>query len=1058
MHFGVGDKQQVLSLLLMCEVDMDNLRRVAFLVALLVLIPSAHASSQVTTATLVGLVRDTSASVIPGATVVATHEGTGVAREAVTDERGEFVLSALPSGAYAVKIELTGFKTTLQQGMQLGAGQTVRQSFTLEVGALAETITVAGDAPLIETATSLQADSLGSQEVRELPVNRRNITNLMSLTPGVSTSGAGDVQMNGVAGGGTGVTVDGTEANSNPEARSLAQYGGQNQISVMSLDSISEVQIVKGVLPAEYGGVVGGQINVISRSGTNNFHGSAFFSGQNEKWNARNFFSTAQQPVGTFNQYGGTLGGPLLRNKAFFFATYEGYRENVQRNLDITVPYQNVRDEILRALPFPETRIVLDTLHLPTEPIVSTAGVVDPQIGRWRGLATRRRTENHVVAKGDVSLFNGANLGVTYTRLRPYTLDPRAFVNQANDREFPNEQDRVAAQLVMTRGAWVSESRFGWNHTALARIDGFLNTMGPNAPPEILPYGRRVGRLNISGLFATPDAEIYDSTGDTYSVEQKFSRGYQRHLVKAGFRFQRESGGRVNPEIPKFGYQTYGDLLANVMQSLNTTFGSPPFDAALSQYSGFIQDDWRLRNNFVLNLGLRYDYYDVIKVTPTTAEAVELVNFEQATDLRKMDFGALRDPLRPYEPDGINFGPRLGFAWTLGQAETTVVRGGVGYLYSPHLMGTVRHSAGSPFFPFRVLYNRTEVAERGIKWPLYMDESRLLALKDNRGRAAFSIYDTDLPVAYTIQSMLSVQHALGRTMAAEVGFIRTDGKDFPLHRQLTQAFDRETGLRPNPALGAPGGYYIDSNQTMIYNGLQTSLRKRFSDRYSWEVNYALGKSEATQGGDVAAYFVANVDNTQDFWNPEYDRGPSNNDVRHRLNGTFIYEFPMIRGGQGFLNGVVGGWQISGILQAVSGQALRVQQPSGIDRSRPDVVPGVDLIVADWKDTCDARGCNYLDPAGFTRVPVSPRTNATLRPGNYMLDMARGPGRVDLHTTFAKSFRVGAGSALQLRADVFGVLNSENYNNPELRINNVDFGRITGASGARTFQLGGRLTF
>ena len=189
------------------------------------------------------------------------------------------------------------------------------------------------------------------------------------------------VQMNGVAAGGTGVTVDGTEANSNPEARSLSQYGGQNQISVMSLDSISEVQIVKGVLPAEYGGVVGGQINVISRSGTNVFHGSAFFSGQNEKWNARNFFSTATQPVGTFNQYGGTLGGPVMRNKAFFFATYEGYQEEIQQNLNTTVPYQFVRDEILRALPFPETRIMLDILNLPTEPIVSSAGVVNTQVG-----------------------------------------------------------------------------------------------------------------------------------------------------------------------------------------------------------------------------------------------------------------------------------------------------------------------------------------------------------------------------------------------------------------------------------------------------------------------------------------------------------------------------------------------------------------------------------------------------------------------------------------------------------------------------------------------------
>src|SRR5262245_62416524 len=213
------------------------------------LLPALPLHAQVTTATLVGQLRDTTGAVIPGATVLATHEGTGVSREAVTDVNGEFVLSALPSGPYTVKIELTGFKILRNQGMQLSAGQTVRQTFVLEVGALEETVTVAGVSPLVDASASLQADHLGSQEVRELPVNRRNLTSLMSLTPGVSTSGAGDVQMNGVAAGGTGLTVDGTEANSNPEARSLAQYGGQNQISVMSLDSIAEVQIVKGVLP-----------------------------------------------------------------------------------------------------------------------------------------------------------------------------------------------------------------------------------------------------------------------------------------------------------------------------------------------------------------------------------------------------------------------------------------------------------------------------------------------------------------------------------------------------------------------------------------------------------------------------------------------------------------------------------------------------------------------------------------------------------------------------------------------------------------------------------------
>jgi outer membrane receptor protein involved in Fe transport len=1029
----------------------------AFVLFALLLVLTVSANAQVTTATLVGLVRDTSAAIIPGATVVATNEGTGVTREGVTDTNGEFVFSALPAGSYSVRIELTGFKTLQNRGMQLGAGQTVRQSFTLEVGTLTETVTVAGEAPLIETAASLQSDTLGAQEVTELPVNRRNLTNLMSLTAGVNVNGDGMVQMNGVAAGGTGLTVDGTEANSNPEARSLAQYGGQNQISVMSLDAVAEVQIVKGVLPAEYGGVAGGQINVISRSGTNVFHGSAFYSGQNEKWNARSFFSTSAKPIGHFNQYGGTLGGPVLRNKAFFFATYEGYQEEVQRNLSQTVPYQSTKDEILRALPFAETRIVLDMIPLPTEQIVSSSGVVNPLVGRYRGLGLRTRSENSIVAKGDVSVFNGGNLGVTFTRLRPFTLDPRVFLNKSNDREFPNEQDRIAAQLVTTRGAWVSETRFGWNRTYLARLDGFLSTIGPNTPAEVLPYGRRVGQIRISGVFDTADAEIWDMSGTTYSFEQKLSRGFQRHLVKAGFRFMRETGDRSNPEIPKFIYQNYADVLANVMTQQFTSYGAPPHASHMDNYSAFVQDDWRLGSNFVLNLGLRYDYYGTIVVTPTTDVDVEIVNFEKASDLRKLDFGPLRDPLKPYNPDTMNFGPRAGFAWTVDPGEKTVVRGGVGFLYSPHLIATVRQSAANPYIPFRITYNRTEVAARGLKWPMYTDDTSVIALRDAGGqKTVFSVFDPDIQVPYTVQSMVSVQRSIGRTMAAEIGYVRTDGNDFPLQRQFIQAFDRATGLRPNPSLGAPGGYYVDSSQTMVYNGLQTSVRKRFSDRYSWDVNYTFGKSVATQGGDLSAYYIASFENNQDFWDPEFDRGPASNDLRHRLNVASIYELPQLGGGQGVMNGVLGGWQISAIVQVRSGEALRITQPSGIDRSRPDAVG--DLVFDDYTDTCAATGCNHLDRAGFALVPTSPITNATLRPGNYQLDMARGPARVDTNLTFAKSFDVGGGRRLQARVDMFNAFNRRNLNNPQPAINNSEFGRITGASSARVLQLGARFTF
>ena len=501
--------------------------------------------AQVTTATLVGQVRDTSAAVIPGAAVVATHEGTGIPREAVTDERGEFVLSALPNGAYTIRIELQGFKTAVHQALQLGAGQTVRQLFTLEVGALAETVTVAGDAPLVDTATTMQLDTIGTQEVRELPVNRRNISNLLSMTAGVVTAATGAagsggaVSMNGVGGGGTGITVDGTEANSNPETRSTSQYGSENQIDVMSIEAIAEVQVVKGVLAAEYGGAAGGQVNMISRSGTNRFSGSLFQNYQNGRFNARDPFlpSTTAKPKSRFNQFGGSLGGPLLRNRLFFFGTYEGYRENAGITLLGPCRISPIGTRFWRRYRFAETGIVLDSMPLPNQPIVSSAGVVDPNVGNWRGTGQRIRTENHVVAKSDFAMFNGANLGVTYTRMRPYSVLPRYFLNGSNDRKFPNETDRVASQFVVARGLWVSESRIGWNSAHLARLDEFLNLMGPGQPAEVMLYGRRMPAFNVAGSFATPRSEIRDTGGKTYSAEQKFSRGAGRHFVKFGGRW-----------------------------------------------------------------------------------------------------------------------------------------------------------------------------------------------------------------------------------------------------------------------------------------------------------------------------------------------------------------------------------------------------------------------------------------------------------------------------------------------------------------------------------------
>ena len=583
--------------------------------AVLLLAPTIL-NAQVTTATVYGVVRDSSMAVVPGALVTLVNQGTAFSRDVVSDGNGEFALTALPSGRYTLKIELQGFKTYSNEGLELGAGQTVRQTFTIEVGQLAETVTVSERAPLVETASAAQKESLGSAEVMGLPLARRNVTSLLTLTTGVTEAstglaGGGNIRLNGVAEGGTAVTVDGTDATANNETRGLNSYGAQNQISVMSIEAVAEVQVVKGILPAEYGGAVGGQVNMLTRSGTNVFHGSLFENFQNDAMLARDPFLPAAQdkPPVRFNQYGGSLGGAVIKNRVFFFTAYEGYRETFGVTLTGTVPTQQLRDRILAALPIPETKIVMDTFPAPNE-------AINADIGRIVIAKPRTRSDNTLLVKGDV-VVGGGNLSTTFSRMRPETVNPSIYVGIGNDQRFLNEQDRIASQFVLARSNWTSETRVGWNRSELNRLNDFWNAIDPTVTGELpispIP-GARIPMFTLSGGFATPTSEVLAMRGRSYSIEQKFSRIASTHNLKAGFRWGRDGGSKTNPQNPNFTFQTISDLLANIPNQMNLQNGQPPHDAHMDNIGIFLQDDWRVNTRLVLNLGARFDFYPAFKV------------------------------------------------------------------------------------------------------------------------------------------------------------------------------------------------------------------------------------------------------------------------------------------------------------------------------------------------------------------------------------------------------------------------------------------------------------
>jgi outer membrane receptor protein involved in Fe transport len=1018
------------------------------------------ARAQVLTATLYGVVHDGTGAILPGATVVVTHQGTNLVRETVSDERGAFALPALPAGPYAIKIELSGFKAYNSQGLALGAGQTVRQTYVLQVGSLEETVTVTESSPLVQTSSTAQMQTIGTEVVREIPVSRRNLQNVILLAPGVnSTDSAGGggraFRVNGIGDGGSAITVDGSSAQTNPENRGFGNYGGQNQIEILSVESVAEVQVIKGVLAAEYGGSIGGQVNMITRSGTNQFHGSLLENFQSDKFAARDPFlpATTAKPAIKFNQFGGSLGGPILRNRVLFFSTYEGYREESGVTVQGNVATQATRNRMLASLPYAETKMVLDNMPQPNVPI-------NDVIGRYTDAKQLTRHDNTFLGKVDLEAGKG-RLSVTASRMRPFANVPRIQIN--NDQQYTNGSKRLSTNYVLTRNSWVSESRFGWNRNTLDRFDEFWLAESPTrgAQSDLYNVRRRIPTFSVTGLFGSGDTEILALTYDAYNLDQKVTRLMGPHTMKFGFRWAREIGFKSNPQTNRFTFPTLDALLADKASDFLLAMGNPPHRAWVDQFGGFLQDDWRVSDRLVLNVGLRYDYYPGFgykSLDPN--DPAEVNNLNSPTDIRKMDFGAPRPLDKPIDDDKLNFAPRAGFAWTLDSAGRTVVRGGVGVFTTGNIMALFQNSVARPFTPIRQGWNRVEQEARGVGWPFtYAEDAEKITIADSGGKKnLYYMFQTDMKSPETLQATFDVQRQIGRLASVSAGYVHTNGENLPILLNFANAYDRVTGARPNPGFN-PGGWYITGGQTMKYNAFEGNARLNRFHGLDLAMHYTLSEGWSQQGANLVGNFNSSIgdttyNNTQDFFNPDLDvdYSPLIGEVRHRVTGTVVYDVPWLADRHDVLGGVLGGWQLSSVVNIRSGEPLRITQASGIANSRPDYNGG-NQIFDNWRDTLQ-----YLDRTAYTLVPTSPTTGATIRPGNQNSSQVRGPGRRRVDLTVAKQFKLHGQSQLQLRFESFNVFNWKQYSNPNTTVTSPTFGQITSVASTRTGQIGLRMTF
>lgn len=976
-------------------------------------------AGQVTTATLYGTIIDPSGAGIPDATIIVTNEGTQSVSRATTDGKGEFTLTFLPVGSYTVSAKAANFREERRPNLALGASQRVMLTFTLQVGATADSVTVTEGAPVLNTVSAEQRENVRTEQVRELPMARRDWTSLLNLGAGVSQSGVGNtfgISLNGLPSAGISVTVDGTDAAGDPEYNTLAMYQGQNYIKAVSTEAIAEVNVVKGVMSAEVANTLSGNINVITRSGTNQFHGSLFANNQTENLNARNQFLATKAPL-VFNQFGGSLGGPIMRNQLFFFGVYEGYRQVGRVSVNGNLPTPLFRDRAIAALP--AYKRFLDLVPVPNTP--SAPGAI---AGFYQNAHPNPAHDNHGVVRTDYNINATNRLSLRYTRGRPYQETPRLNIN--NPRGFIYITEIGSASFIHAAARWSSETRFGHNNMDMQRKDGIGEFLSIPCLNSVANAGFGFGGCG----------EDHNKGGYNQSFDQVFAVTRGRHSLKTGVNILRRLTYRSRELQERFNYASTDDFLANIPSSMTFWAGEKLIEVTSSNLGFFVQDDFRASRRLIFNAGMRYDYISV----------------PDATDGRFFNrggptgFGAYRPADSVYDADRNNFSPRVGFAWTVDSSAKTVIRGGTGIFVSPPAMFLVMDLVrNARTIPYDITLGRVEGLRLGLRYPNTNAQGYATFQTNPNAPDSGDVLDSRFPNPYSLQWNLSIQRQLTSSLALETTYTGTRGIKLPFKRGMNLV-DRQTGVRPNP--GFLQFVFVSPADSSSYHAWQTSLRKRLGSGLTFGTHYTWSSLLSYQTGDLAHLGNTTQDRRQD------DKGPPPSHMRHAFVSDFLYELPFSR-----LTGSTGrgarlllaGWQFGGILTANSGLPLFLTQSSPFNGSRPDYIGG-SAVLDNYRETLQ-----YVNRAAFQAVPVVRLSGVPERNGNLGRGALRGPGLVSLDLSLAKNLALTERHRLQIRADLFNSMNRTNFTAVSSDINAANFGRVTAAI-ARTLQLNARLTF